>query len=311
MMRYLLQNRIIFVGRAINDVVRRQPRRWRGARGARGRAAAGARRAGPRDSRTRARFSTVAAGGAAGVLRHDGPGAGGPRRGHQGARARAPHAAAPHAGGAQLSRDLARSRRARSPPCAQLYLNAPGGQQYSVMAIIDMMNTISCDVSTVAFGNVAQSAALVLASGTKGKRFSMRNTRIMVNQPMGGCQGSFIDVKIQAGEQNRNLKLAQVILSNTTGQSMDACAELLDRESFLCALPACGRGWGAVLRGLLCAAGSADARLGATCVRSAAAGAGAEHHRRRAVSCVAAGARARAGARALHVRGAVQATRAR
>ncbi len=119
----------------------------------------------------------------------------------------------------------------------QLYLNASGGQQYSIMAVIDMMNTVSCDVSTVAFGNVASSATLVLASGAKGKRFSMRNTRIMVNQPIGGCQGSFIDVKIQAAEQNRNLKIAQQLLHNTTGQSMDLCAELLDRESFLCACP--------------------------------------------------------------------------
>ena len=118
-----------------------------------------------------------------------------------------------------------------------MYLNTSGGQQYSIMAVIDMMNQVKCDVSTVAFGNVASAAALVLASGTKGKRFSMKNTRIMLNQPLGGCQGSFIDVKIQAAEQNRNLKIAQTILANTTGRSLDECAELLDRESFLCARP--------------------------------------------------------------------------
>ena len=123
-----------------------------------------------------------------------------------------------------------RSLAARAP---QLYLNASGGQQYSIMAVIDMMNTVRCDVSTVAFGSVASSAALVLASGAPGKRFAMRNARIMLNQPLGGCQGSFIDVKIQAAEQNRNLKVAQAILHKTTGLDMDACAELLDRESFL------------------------------------------------------------------------------
>ena len=120
---------------------------------------------------------------------------------------------------------------------AQMYLNTSGGQQYSIMAVIDMMNLVKCDVMTVAFGNVASAAALVLASGTKGKRFSMKNTRIMLNQPLGGCQGSFVDVKIQAAEQNRNLKIAQTILSATTGRTMDECAELLDRESFLCARP--------------------------------------------------------------------------
>ncbi len=57
----------------------------------------------------------------------------------------------------------------------------------------------------------------------------------MVNQPIGGCQGSFIDVKIQAAEQNRNLKVAQHILHNNTGRTMDECAEVLDRETFLCA----------------------------------------------------------------------------
>ena len=120
-----------------------------------------------------------------------------------------------------------------------MYLNTSGGQQYSIMAVIDMMNTVKCDVSTVAFGNVAAAASLVLASGAKGKRFSMKNTRIMLQQPLGGCQGSFVDVKIQAAEQNRNLKIAQTILSQTTGRSMDECAELLDRESFFCARPAC------------------------------------------------------------------------
>ena len=119
-----------------------------------------------------------------------------------------------------------------------MYLNTSGGQQYSIMAVIDMMNLVKCDVSTVAFGNVASSAALVLASGAPGKRFAMRNARIMLNQPLGGCQGSYIDVKIQAGEQNRNLKVAQELLHRTTGQSMDACAELLDRETFLCACAA-------------------------------------------------------------------------
>lgn len=95
-----------------------------------------------------------------------------------------------------------------------------------------MMNTVTCPVATYALGNCASNAALVLASGAKGRRFAMRNTRIMVNQPFGGCQGSFVDVKIQAAEQNRNLKLAVLVLQKATGRSADECAELLDRESF-------------------------------------------------------------------------------
>jgi len=76
---------------------------------------------------------------------------------------------------------------------------------------------------------------LVLAAGAKGKRYSLKNCRIMVNQPIGGCQGSYIDVKIQAAEQNRNLKVAQQLLMKSTGRSADECADLLDRESFLSA----------------------------------------------------------------------------
>lgn len=101
------------------------------------------------------------------------------------------------------------------------------------MAVLDMMAAIKCDVSTVAFGTVSSTAALILASGTKGKRFSMLNTRIMLNQPLGGCQGSATDVKIQAAEQNRNIKVAVEILRAATGFSADTCAELLDRETFM------------------------------------------------------------------------------
>jgi ATP-dependent Clp protease, protease subunit len=117
----------------------------------------------------------------------------------------------------------------------KLYLNVGGGQQYSIMAVIDMMNACKCDVSTVALGSVSGSAVLVLASGTKGKRFSMKNARIIVNQPLGGTQGSYIDVRLQAQEQNRNLKIAQLVLSQRSGQSMDSAAELLDRDTFLSA----------------------------------------------------------------------------
>lgn len=124
----------------------------------------------------------------------------------------------------------------------KLYMNAQGGQQYSVMAVIDMMRAVKCDVQTVALGSVSGNAVLVLASGAKGKRLAMRNTRIIVNQPLGGVQGSYIDVKLQAAEQNRNLKIAQVLLSQTSGMSMDEAAEMLDRDTFLSAEQAVAAG---------------------------------------------------------------------
>ena len=124
----------------------------------------------------------------------------------------------------------------------QLYLNVQGGQQYSIMAVIDMMKAVKCPVSTVALGSVSGSAVLVLASGAPGKRFAMKNTRIIVNQPLGGCQGSYIDVKLQAAEQNRNLKVAQLVLANASGLGLDAAAEMLDRDSFLSAEQAVAAG---------------------------------------------------------------------
>jgi len=121
-------------------------------------------------------------------------------------------------------------------------MNAQGGQQYSIMAVIDMMHAVKCDVQTVALGSVSGNAVLVLASGARGKRCAMRNARIIVNQPLGGVQGSYIDVKRQAAEQNRNLKVAQLLLSRASGMDMDAAAEMLDRDTFLSAEQAVAAG---------------------------------------------------------------------
>ena len=103
-----------------------------------------------------------------------------------------------------------------------------------------MMRAVRPDVSTVALGCVSGAAALILASGAKGKRLGMRNARVILNQPLGGVQGSSVDVRLQAAEQNRNLKIAQLVLSSASGLSMDEAAELLDRDSFLCACACCG-----------------------------------------------------------------------
>jgi ATP-dependent Clp protease protease subunit len=79
------------------------------------------------------------------------------------------------------------------------------------------------------------SQTLILANGTKGKRYAMKNARIMVNQPLGGVQGSFVDVRLQAAEQSRNIKVAREILHLASGKSRDDVGELLDREFFMCA----------------------------------------------------------------------------
>jgi ATP-dependent Clp protease protease subunit len=79
----------------------------------------------------------------------------------------------------------------------KIYLNTPGGSTYSVLAIYDAMAWVKCDISTVAFGLAAAQGALLLAAGTKGKRFAMPNARIMIHQPSGGCGGTVDDVRRQ------------------------------------------------------------------------------------------------------------------
>ena len=104
---------------------------------------------------------------------------------------------------------------------------------YSIMAIIDMMNQVKPNVSTVAFGTVQSMSTLILAAGAKGKRYSMKNSRIMINQPIGGLQGSTFDVKLQVAEQNRNLKLAVELLTRYSGKERAYLEECIDRELFL------------------------------------------------------------------------------
>ena len=81
-----------------------------------------------------------------------------------------------------------------------LYINSPGGSVDSGLAIFDTMNYISCNVCTICVGLAASMAGILLASGEKGKRFALPNSRIMIHQPLGGAQGQASDIKIQAEE---------------------------------------------------------------------------------------------------------------
>jgi ATP-dependent Clp protease protease subunit len=89
----------------------------------------------------------------------------------------------------------------------KLYINCPTGSSYSVVSILDTMNAISAPISTVGFGMVGGNAVPILAAGTKGRRFSMPNTRIMLQQPNGGAMGSADEVNIQTSELNRTMKM--------------------------------------------------------------------------------------------------------
>jgi len=115
----------------------------------------------------------------------------------------------------------------------KLYINSPGGSPYSVIAILDTLQTLKPDVCTIAFGQCASTATLLLASGTKGKRCAMPNTRIMMHQPAGGAMGSADEVNIQAAELNRTMKVIHQFYMQFTGQSLDTIQEETDRDNFL------------------------------------------------------------------------------
>mmetsp|Transcript_13375 Transcript_13375/g.18278 ORF Transcript_13375/g.18278 Transcript_13375/m.18278 type:complete len:263 (-) Transcript_13375:158-946(-) len=115
----------------------------------------------------------------------------------------------------------------------KIYLNSPEGSPYHVMAIIDVMKQLKCPVSTVGFGIVGGVSALLLAAGTKGKRSAMPHTRILIHQPMGGAMGSSFEVKIQATELSRNMKMICKWYSIFSGKDEDVVREEIDRDNFM------------------------------------------------------------------------------
>jgi ATP-dependent Clp protease protease subunit len=115
----------------------------------------------------------------------------------------------------------------------KLYINSPGAAMHSAQAVMDVMNSVSCDVSTVAVGMTGGNSTLVLASGAKGKRFAMPSARMMACQPIGFAGGTAWNLKPTIVEQNRNAMCAVEILHNCTNLSRDECQDMLDRETFL------------------------------------------------------------------------------
>lgn len=115
------------------------------------------------------------------------------------------------------------------------YINSPGGSISSGMAIYDTMNYIKCDVSTICFGMAASMGAFLLSSGTKGKRFALPNSEIMIHQPLGGMQGQASDIKIHADHILRIRSKLNEILASNTGKSIDVIERDTDRDNFLTA----------------------------------------------------------------------------
>ena len=116
-----------------------------------------------------------------------------------------------------------------------LYINSPGGQVSSGMAIYDTMNYIKCDVSTICIGMAASMGAFLLSSGAKGKRFALPNSKIMIHQPLGGAQGQASDIAIQAEEILRTKKSLNKILAENTGQPLSKIEVDTDRDFYMTA----------------------------------------------------------------------------
>lgn len=114
-----------------------------------------------------------------------------------------------------------------------LYINSPGGSVYAGMAIYDTMKFLSCDVNTYCMGIAASMGSFLLAAGTKGKRFALPNSRIMLHQPSGGSQGTAADIEIQARELLYVRERMNLIYAENTGQTPEKIAEDLDRDRFM------------------------------------------------------------------------------
>ena len=123
-----------------------------------------------------------------------------------------------------------------------LYINSPGGVITSGMSIYDTMNYIKPDVCTICIGQAASMGAFLLSSGTKGKRYSLPNSRIMIHQPLGGARGQATDIQIQAKEIQRMKDSLNAIIASQTGQDIEKVEKDTDRDNFMSADEACSYG---------------------------------------------------------------------
>jgi ATP-dependent Clp protease protease subunit len=120
----------------------------------------------------------------------------------------------------------------------QLYINSPGGSITAGMAIYDTMQHVKCDVSTICVGMAASMGAFLLTAGTKGKRFSLPNSTIMIHQPLGGTKGQATDIKIHAEWIIRMKQHINQILSERTGQPLSKIEIDVERDYFMNAIEA-------------------------------------------------------------------------
>ncbi|QVL33440.1 ATP-dependent Clp protease proteolytic subunit [Telmatocola sphagniphila] len=114
-----------------------------------------------------------------------------------------------------------------------LYINSPGGSVTAGMSIYDTMQFISCDVATYVIGQAASMGAVLLTAGTKGKRYALPNSRVMIHQPLAGTEGTTTEILIHAKEFIRTKKHLNAILLKHTGQTLEAIERDTDRDKFM------------------------------------------------------------------------------
>ena len=117
----------------------------------------------------------------------------------------------------------------------QLYINSPGGSVTAGMAIYDTMQYIKCDVSTICLGMAASMGAFLLAGGTKGKRFALPNSTIMIHQPSVGAQGQATEIQIVADHIAKTKRTLNEILAANTGQPLEVVERDTDRDNYMSA----------------------------------------------------------------------------
>ncbi len=116
-----------------------------------------------------------------------------------------------------------------------LYINSPGGSVDDTLAIYDTIQFLNCDVATYCVGQAASGAAMILAAGTKGKRFALPHSKVMIHQPWGGVTGQASDIKIQAEEILKSKRLLNELFAKHTGRDVEQIARDTERDRYMSA----------------------------------------------------------------------------
>jgi len=116
-----------------------------------------------------------------------------------------------------------------------IYINSPGGEVYSMLAMYDTMQYVKPKINTICIGMAASAASLILAAGTKGKRMALPHSRIMIHQPSGGASGQATDIEIQAREIKKIREISEEIFHKHTGQPLEKIRKDIERDYFMSA----------------------------------------------------------------------------